>query len=94
MELHCCSYDNTRGDVHCYNIIAAEAQRMTTTGLPEDSLRDLLSPELSLPILPEYQVSRAQVSRVLYLFFIVRIERVEFSMSFPTHTSLIYENCT
>lgn len=37
---------------------------MTTTGLPEDSLRDLLSPELSLPILPEYQVSRAQVSRV------------------------------
>ncbi|KAK4298747.1 hypothetical protein Pmani_028926 [Petrolisthes manimaculis] len=56
------SYDNTRGDVHCYNIIAAEAQRMTTTGLPEDSLRDLLSPELSLPILPEYQVSRAQVA--------------------------------
>ena len=30
-------------------------------GCPPDGLRDLLSPELSLPILPEYQVSRAQV---------------------------------
>lgn len=30
-------------------------------GGPPDGLRDLLSPELSLPILPEFQVSRAQV---------------------------------
>ncbi|XP_069950165.1 E3 ubiquitin-protein ligase MYCBP2 isoform X3 [Cherax quadricarinatus] len=55
------SYDNCCQDVHCYNIVAAEAQRLTNGGL-QDGLRDLLSPELSLPILPEYQVSRAQVA--------------------------------
>lgn len=55
------SYDNQCQEVHCYNIIAAEAQRMPNGG-PPDGLRDLLSPELSLPILPEFQVSRAQVA--------------------------------
>lgn len=34
-------------------------------GGPPDGLRDLLSPELSLPILPEFQVSRAQVCEKL-----------------------------
>ncbi|XP_064119634.1 E3 ubiquitin-protein ligase MYCBP2-like isoform X5 [Macrobrachium nipponense] len=55
------SYDNSSEEMRCYNIVAAEAQRLTNGGL-QDGLRDLLSPELSLPILPEYQVSRAQVA--------------------------------
>lgn len=54
------SYDNSSQEVRCYNIVAAEAQRLNNGGT-QDGLRDLLSPELSLPILPEYQVSRAQV---------------------------------
>ncbi|XP_063604995.1 E3 ubiquitin-protein ligase MYCBP2-like, partial [Penaeus indicus] len=55
------SYDNSSQEVRCYNIVAAEAQRLNNGGT-QDGLRDLLSPELSLPILPEYQVSRAQVA--------------------------------
>ncbi|XP_076065953.1 MYC binding protein highwire isoform X3 [Oratosquilla oratoria] len=54
------SYDPSKQEVSCFNIVAAEARRLGVHS--RDGLRDLLSPELSLPVLPDYQVSRAQVA--------------------------------
>ncbi|CAL4105683.1 unnamed protein product, partial [Meganyctiphanes norvegica] len=55
------SFNNSTQEISCFNIVAAEAQRLSNGGAL-NGLRDLLSPELSLPVLPEYQVSRAQVA--------------------------------
>ena len=70
------SFDPDRQHVRCYNLVACEAVRLDTgnsvvpppassrsrvPSCDDGGLRDVLSPELSLPVLPEVQVSRAQV---------------------------------
>ncbi|KAB7503617.1 E3 ubiquitin-protein ligase MYCBP2 [Armadillidium nasatum] len=54
------SFDAGSQEVKCYNIISAKAKRLPKPNI-RDGLRDVLSSALSLPVLSDFQVSRAQV---------------------------------
>ena len=55
------SYDNTTNEIKSYNIVTALSMRMTSPK-PIESLKDVLSPSLSIPVLPNYEICRAQVA--------------------------------